>query len=299
MSTPASVPLDILKYTVAAAAPLLFASMGGLFSELSGMLNIALEGLMGIGAFFGMAAAGLSGSLFVGALAALVSTVAGALLMGVITIRFRANLFITGLALNLLSGGVTAVLSQWWYHTKAVVAFSIPDPAQAFPHVLVAVPVLGPVIFSQSVIVVGSWLWALAVALIIRTTRHGVRIRATGMNPKAVSALGFSPDRARMAALIWSGIGSGLGGYALGISISAFVPNIVSGRGWVALVAIYLGTRKPLWIAASCLLFAFAESLSNYIQGFSAVPPLLVLALPYAVTLVSLIAAGKRSQAGL
>ncbi len=296
MSANSSIPIDILKYTVAASAPLLFASMGGLFSERAGMLNIALEGLMGIGAFFGMAAAGFSGSLVVGAIAATGFSVVGALLMSSVTIRLRANLFITGLAMNLLSSGITAVLSQWWYHTKAVVAFSIPAPASAFPSVLQAIPLLGPVIFSQSVIVVSSWLWAIMVALIIARTRHGVRIMATGMNSNAVAALGFSPDKARRAALIWSGIGSGLGGYALGLSISAFVPNIVSGRGWVALVAIYLGQRAPLWIVASCLPFALAESLSNYIQGFSSIPPLLVLALPYAVTLISLIAAGKQSH---
>lgn len=298
MSGEPSVLVDILKYTVAAAAPLLFASMGGLFSELSGMLNIALEGLMGIGAFFGMAAAGLSGNLFVGALAAAGSAVLGSMLMGAVAIRLRANLFIAGLALNLLSGGITAVLSQAWFHTKAVVAFSLPALGQVFPRFLSSIPLLGPVFFSQSSIVLSSWVWALAVAFVIQKTRHGLRARATGMNPNAVAALGFSPDRARMAALIWSGIGSGLGGFALGLSISAFVPNIVSGRGWVALVAIYLGRRRPVWIAASCLLFALAESLSNYIQGFSSIPPLLVLALPYAVTLASLIIAGQKSRAG-
>ncbi len=296
MSASSSMLIDILKYTVAAATPLLFASMGGLFSELSGMLNIALEGLMGIGAFFGMAAAGLSGSLVIGALAAVGAAVLGALLMGAMTIRLRANLFIVGLAMNLLSGGITAVLSQWWYHTKAVVAFSLASPQVVFPHILQAIPLIGPIIFAQSWFTMSSWLWALAVAFIVRTTRHGTRIRATGMNAAAVAALGFSPDSSRRAALVWSGIGSGLGGYALGLSISAFVPNIVSGRGWVALVAIYLGQRKPLWIAASCLLFALAESLSNYIQGFSTIPPLLVFALPYAVTLISLIFAKKNAR---
>jgi simple sugar transport system permease protein len=294
MSDTVTVLIDILKYTVVAATPLLFASIGGLFSELAGMLNIALEGLMGIGAFFGMAVAGLSGNVCAGALAAVGSAVAGSLLMGVITIQFKANLFITGLAINLLAGGTTAVLSQWWYHTKAVVAFTLPAPLSAFPAALSQIPFAGPVLFSHSVLTVSAWLWVVGAAFIIKNSRHGIRIQATGMNAQAMSALGYSPDRARTAALIWSGVGSGLGGFALGVSVSAFVPNIVSGRGWIALVAIYLGRKKPLWVAASCLLFAFAESLSNYIQGFSSIPPLLVLALPYAVTLVSLIAAGSK-----
>jgi len=286
---------DILKYTIAAATPLFFAATGGLFSELAGMLNIALEGFMGIGAFFGMAAAGLSGNILVGALAAVAAGILGAMLMGIVTLKLKANLFITGLAINLLSGGITAVLSQSWYHTKAVVAFSIPTLTPLFPRIFREIPLLGPMLFSQSALTVCAWLWSIAAAFVLRSTRHGMRMKATGMNPKAVSALGYSPDRLRMDALIWSGIGSGLGGYALGVSVAAFVPNIVSGRGWIALVAIYLGHRKPMWIALSCLLFALAESLSNYIQGFSSIPPMLVLALPYAVTLISLIAAGKKN----
>lgn len=296
MSTPITILADILKYTIAAATPLLFASIGGLFSQLAGMLNIALEGLMGLGAFFGMAAAGASGSLVVGAMAGVAAAVVGSWLMGIITIKFKANLFITGLAVNLLAVGITAVLSQSWFHTKAVVAFDIPRVMPAFPAFLGRIPFIGPVLFSQNILSASAWLWVIAAAFIIRNTRHGVRIRATGMNEEAVNALGYRPDRYHMAALIWSGVGSGLGGFALGVSISAFVPNITAGRGWIALVAMYLGRGKPLWIAASCLLFALAESLSNYVQGFSAIPPLLVLALPYAVTLVSLVAAaaGKK-----
>ncbi|MEN6490574.1 MAG: ABC transporter permease, partial [Rectinema sp.] len=229
MSGTAAVLADILKYTIVAATPLLFASIGGLFSELAGMLNIALEGLMGIGAFFGMAAAGLTGNVFIGMLAAIGSAVAGSLLMGTVTIKFKANLFITGLAINLLAGGITAVLSQWWYHTKAVVAFTLPPPVPAFPAALSQIPFVGPVLFSHSVLTVSAWLWAIVAAFIIKNSRHGIRIQATGMNAQAVSSLGYSPDRARMAALVWSGVGSGLGGFALGVSVSAFVPNIVSG----------------------------------------------------------------------
>ena len=285
--------IDFLKYTIAAATPLLFASIGGLFSELSGMLNIALEGLMAIGAFFGMAAAGLTSNIFFGALAAILSASLASMLMGLMINKFRTNLFITGLAINLLAQGITAVLSQSWYHTKAVVAFNISVDNHLFPRFISRLPLIGPIFFSHSMITIFAWLWVLTSSFIIKNTKHGLKIRATGSNPQAVSALGFSPDRIHMQALLWSGVGSGLGGYALGLSISAFVPNIISGRGWIALVAIYLGRKKPLWIAASCLLFAFDESLSNYIQGFSSIPPLLVLALPYLVTLISLILAER------
>lgn len=288
---------EIVRYALAAAGPLLFASVGGLFPELGGMLNIALEGLIGLGAFFGMAAAGASGSLAGGALTAMAAGMAGALLLGMIVLRFRAHLFVVGLAINLAAGGITAILSQAWFGTKAVVPFKIPPVPAAFPPFLRDIPLLGPMLFSHSTITVSAWLWVLVSAIVIERSRFGLRLRATGMNALAVDALGVRADRYRMTALALSGIGCGLAGYALGVSISAYVPNIASGRGWIALVAIYLGRRKAGWVAAACLVFALAESFSNYLQGFLSIPPLLVLALPYAVTLVSLIAGGLRTSA--
>jgi len=111
------------------------------------MLNIALEGLMAIGAFFGMAAAGLTNNIFLGALAAILSASLASMLMGLMTSKFRTNIFITGLAINMLAQGITAVLSQAWYHTKAVVAFDIPIDSHLFSSSISQLPLIG-VLFS-------------------------------------------------------------------------------------------------------------------------------------------------------
>ncbi len=287
---------EIMRYAITAATPLLFASVGGLFPELGGMLNIALEGLIGMGAFFGMAMVGASGSLVAGALASMAAGVSGALLLSLMVLRFRAHLFVTGLAINLAAGGITAMLSHAWFGTKAVVPFAIPMIPHAFPPLMRNIPILGPILFSHSIITIAAWIWVILSATIIQRSRFGLRLRATGMNAEAVDALGARASRYRISALMLSGIGCGLAGYSLGISISAYVPNIASGRGWIALVAIYLGRRKTGWVAAACLVFALAESISNYLQGFLSIPLLLVLALPYAVTLISLIAGGIQER---
>jgi len=177
--------IDFLRYTIAAATPLLFASIGGLFSELSGMLNIALEGLMAIGAFFGMAAAGLTNNIFLGALAAILSASLASMLMGLMTSKFRTNIFITGLAINMLAQGITAVLSQAWYHTKAVVAFDIPIDSHLFSSSISQLPLIGVLFSYRSMFTICAWLWVLISAFIIKNTRHGLRIRATGSNPSS------------------------------------------------------------------------------------------------------------------
>lgn len=281
--------MNMLPAALAAMTPLLFAALGGLFTELTGMLNIALEGLIVIGAFFSVTGASVSGSLFAGILAGVTASTLAALLYGQITLKLRANEFITGLATNLLAAGLTVVLSQQFFRTKGVIPFELPD-LPVLTAGLARIPLLGPVLFDQNVLTQLSWLSALLAWIIIRRTTFGMRLRATGSNSKAMAALGLKPDRYRLAAILVSGMACGFAGAYLSLDLSAYVPNISSGRGWIALVAIYLGTRKPAGIVAACFLFALAESYSNYAQGVLKIPSEFILAIPYAATLCALIA---------
>ncbi|MEN6477301.1 MAG: ABC transporter permease [Rectinema sp.] len=281
--------VPMLSGAVAAMTPLLFAALGGLFTELTGMLNIALEGLITLGAFFGILGASATGNLALGVAIGVAASTLTALFYGEITLRFKANVFITGLATNLLASGITVVLSQQLFNTKGVVPFELPD----LPVVttgLSRIPLLGPLLFGQNILAMSSWLAAIVAWVVIRRTPFGMRLRATGSNPKAVVALGLKPDRYRLAAILISGASCGLAGSYLSLNLSAYVPNISSGRGWIALVAIYLGGRRPAGILAACLLFAGAEAFSNYAQGFLDVPPDFILAIPYLVTLAALVA---------
>ena len=220
----------LLSGAVAAMTPILLAALGGLFTELAGMLNIALEGLITLGAFFGIMGAAASGSTVVGLFAGMAASAAIALVYGLVTLRLKANEFITGLAANLFAAGITVVLSQQLFATKAVVPFDIPDlivPAKS----LAGIPFLGPVFFGQNYLVLLSWLAVLVSWICIRRTSFGMRLRATGANPRAVTALGLDPGRYRLAAVLISGAACGLAGSYLSLNLSAYVPNISSGRG--------------------------------------------------------------------
>ena len=288
--------VPLLSGALAAMTPLLFAALGGLFTELTGMLNIALEGLIAIGAFFGVIGASMTGSLAAGVVIGMAASMAAALLYGEITLRLKANEFITGLATNLFAAGLTVVLSQQLFGTKGVVPFDLPH-LPVLTKGLAGIPVLGPVLFGQNILVQLSWLAAFLAWVIIRRTPFGMRLRATGSNPKAVAALGLKPERYKLAAILMSGAACGLAGSYLSLNLSAYVPNISSGRGWIALVAIYLGGRKPRGILGACFVFALAESYSNYAQGFFKVPSDFILAIPYAATLVALVAGSFAKRA--
>ncbi|MCX7026194.1 MAG: ABC transporter permease [Spirochaetes bacterium] len=289
----------IAANAVSAMTPLLLAALGGLFTELSGTLNIALEGLMLIGAFFGAASASASGSVLLGMAG---GSLAGALLAwayGSATINLDANPFITGLATNIFASGSSVLLSKRLFGSKSVVTFVIPAIQKPFARALGGIPVLGPILFSQSWIVYASWLAAFTAWVLISRTVFGARIRATGANSEAVSASGFSPDRYRLAAIVISGVLSGAAGASLSLPLSAYVPNMSAGRGWIALVAVYLGFRKPWGIALACFTFALAESYSNYAQGFRGLPSEFILVIPYAASLLALAVGTIARRAGV
>jgi simple sugar transport system permease protein len=275
---------------LAAAAPLLFAALGGLFTELSGLLNIALEGLMLIGAFASAAVAGSTQSLALGLAAGVAASTLVAAFYGLVTIRGRANEFVTGLAANLLASGLAVVLSAQLFKTKGILALDLAPLPELAPALAGRLPFLGKLLFGHNALVYASWLAVPLAAVLIAKTPFGLRLRAAGSNPKALLAQGLKPERYRFAAVLISGGASGLAGACLSLSLAAYVPNMSSGRGWIALVAIYLGGRKSSGVAAACLAFALADSFANYAQGFLKVPSDFILALPYAVTFLALVA---------
>lgn len=279
----------VIGDAVTMATPLIFAALGGLFTELSGMLNIALEGLILSGAFAGVVAASAFDSLLAGIVAGMAAATLVAALYGFVSLKLRANVFIAGLATNLFASGLAVVLSEQVFKTKGVIPFDIPAlPSLAVP-ALESTPFIGNVLLGHDALVYASWLAAALIWIALFKTPGGMRLRAAGSSPKSLESLGLSVDRYRFAAILASGAACGLAGCHLSFRLAAYVPNVTSGRGWIALVAIYLGGRRPAGILAACLLFASAESFSNYAQGFLKVPPDFILALPYALTLAAMV----------
>jgi ABC-type uncharacterized transport system permease subunit len=284
-----SFTFPLLHNAIGIMTPFLLAATGGLFTELAGMLNIALEGLMLIGAFFSVVFAGLTGRLAIGVLLGITSAVLAAALFAAISLNLKANVFISGLATNLLASGLTVVLAFQLFGNKGVVRFQIAKlPSLNFP-ALARVPVLGDLLIGHNVLVYFSWLIVVLAALLIYRTPFGLRIRGTGLGAATIASLGLKPRRYQMAGILISGFTCGLAGAMLTLRLSAFVPNITSGRGWIALVAIYLGNRTPWGIVIASFIFGLAESLSNYAQGAINIPADFILAFPYLITVLAMI----------
>jgi ABC-type uncharacterized transport system permease subunit len=286
---PWEVILSLAHNAVGIMTPFLLAATGGLYTELSGMLNIALEGLMLVGAFFAVAFAGLTGSLALGVALGIASSMLTALLFGLVTLKLKANVFIAGLATNLLASGLTVVLAFQLFKNKGVVRFELGRlPVLSVP-ALQGIPLLGGLLLGHNLLVYVSWAIVLASVVLIYRTPFGLRLRGTGLNAPTMSSLGLRPQAYQLAGILISGFTCGLAGAWMTLNLAAFVPNITSGRGWIALVAIYLGNKTPVGIVVASFVFGLSEAFSNYAQGALKVPADFILAFPYFITVLAMI----------
>lgn len=296
-----STAFPVLHSAVSIMTPLLLAAMGGLFSELSGMLNIALEGLMLIGAFGSVVFAHYSGSMLVGILMGVLCSLLLAAMLGAVTLYLKSNVFITGLAANLFASGLTVVLSFKLFGNKGVVVFQEMGrlPTLNIPFIE-RIPLLGDLLSGHSGFVYLAWFLLAVCAFVLYRTPFGMRLRAAGLHEKTLVSLGMKPDRYRFTAFLISGFTCALGGALLTLNLGAFVPNITSGKGWIALVVIFLGQKRPLGLLLAAFTFGFADSFSNYAQGLWNIPADFILAIPYVFTLLAMVGfsiyASKRSM---
>ncbi len=267
-------------------APLLLAATGGLFTELSGMLNIALEGMMLVGAFASIAGVYLTDSLVAGLLIGMGSALILASIIAAVTLFLKANVFITGLAANLFAAGMTVIISFHLFGNRGVVSFS---NLRELPIILESYADRLPLIAGYHLLTYMSLILLVVAWVILYRTPFGMRLRGVGFHEKALLSLGLSPKKYRFIAFMFSGVYSGLAGAALSLHLGSFVPNITAGRGWIALVAIFLGQRRPAGILAAAFIFAFSEAFSNYAQGAWNVPSDFLLAIPYAISLFAII----------
>ena len=284
------VAIPILHSAVAIMTPLLLAAMGGLFTELSGMLNIALEGLMLMGAFASIVFTHFTGNMVVGIALGVLASMLLAAILGTVTLHLKSNVFITALAANLFASGLTVVLSFKLFGNKGVVVF---DGIASLPRldipVLAKIPVFGDIFIGHNIFVYMSWVLLALCAWVLYRTPFGFRLRATGIHEQAMVSLGMRPSRYRFIAFLVSGFTCALGGAMLTLNLGAFVPNITSGKGWIALVVIFLGQKKPIGLLFAALVFGFADAFSNYAQGAWNVPADFILAIPYVFTLVAMV----------
>ena len=268
------------------APPLLLAACAGYFPFRAGILNIGLEGLMGLGAFAGFLAAAASGSWWTGVGAGALAAGVAAGLFALTVLRLRSNIFLSGLGLNLAAAGIVGIVSQQIFGTKGVLRPALISQAIPFP----SASRTGALLLAAAVFT--------ALTLLLRRSRWGHRLIAAGEAPQTLENLGVSVDLIRLQTLILSGIGCGAAGALLSLNIGAYVPNMTGGRGWIALVALYIAADRPLGLLGTVLLFSFASAAATILQGLTGIPDSLLLASPFFITFLGLLAAsGLRTLA--
>jgi len=276
------------------ATPLTFAALGGLVSERAGVVNIALEGMMLMGAFFGAYGADKTGSWVGGILIGVLAGMALAAIHAVFAISLRSDQIVSGTALNFVALGLTGYM-----YVDSYGANGTPDNLPAVPEVNLptdSLGFIGQAISQLNLLVWGSLLAVVLVWVVVFRTRLGLRLRSVGENPKAAETVGISVFRVRYAAVIASGGLAALGGAFLSIGfVHSFSQNMTAGRGFIALAALIFGRWRPGGLLAATLLFGFSSALAQRLPEFSPQLATLFQALPYVLTLIAVAGVVGRS----
>lgn len=261
------------------ATPLVLASLGGLFSERSGVINIALEGFMVAGAFFAILGSDLTHSWIGGVLLAILVGGALASLHAVAAITLRADQIISGTALILMCVGLVDFLNLVIYGA----AGSPPDVSRV-PTLPQDIQIIG----GLSLLVPVAALLVVGVAFVIFKTPFGLHLRAVGEHPKAADTVGINVFKMRYIAVILSGMFAGLAGAYISFNVGSYTSGMVGGKGFIALAALIFGKWNPYGAAAAAVLFGFSQALADALQTQFGINPDLVTALPYVITIVAL-----------
>lgn len=288
---------NYLSSVVVMATPLLLTAGGSVFSERSGILNIGYEGLMLIGAFFGVTVSWVTGNALVGALGAMLSGMLLNLLFALFALKSRANQVVLGLAINTLASGLTITLNRLIFG----VSTSVPDIAVFEPvaiPLLSEIPVIGPALFNQPLLVYIAFLLIPVYQFVLKRTNIGLKVRSVGENPYACDTLGIKVNKVRLLSIMYSGLMAGLGGAFLSMGqLSFFVEGMVSGRGFMALAAVVFGNYSPKGILGAALLFGAADAIQYRLQATSTdIPYQIWIILPYLITIIALCCYRRKSN---
>jgi len=282
--------------TLVYAAPLGYAAIGGVFSERSGVVNIGLEGMMLMGAFFGIWGAVWGGSWIVGLLVAMIAGGLLAAVHAVFTIHLRADQIVIGTAMNFLALGITGYMFIDIYGDQGTPTNVSMVPNISLPGIRSIPGIAG--VFGQLNLMIWLLFGVLIVAnLVLFRTPIGLRIRAVGEHPRAADTVGIPVYTIRYGAVILSGMLAALGGAYLSIGfVGSFDQDMTAGRGFIALAAMIFGKWRPYGAFGACLLFGFASALADRLQQSANVSVNLLSTLPYVLTLIALVGLIGRSR---
>lgn len=277
--------MSVIMTTLMYSAPLIFAALGGVVSERSGVINIGIEGMMSFGAFIGAAVGYYTANPWLGLLAGGLAGGFLALLHAIAAITCKADQTISGMALNFIGPGLSLYLCRLFFDDKTM--------TDRVPNKL-------PKVFgSIDITVVIAFILTAIIWFVLYKTKWGLRILSVGEHPAAADTLGINVYKVRYLSVIVSGILAGFGGAAMTLAVVAqFTPSVISGQGFIALAAVIFGKWTPQGAWAACIMFAFAQALTVVLGGGKvAVPSEILNMLPYVLTIVILVLFVGKSMA--
>jgi general nucleoside transport system permease protein len=299
-----SILVVVLASGVVYGTPLLYAALGELLAERSGVLNLGVEGMMLVGAVMGFWAVQRSDSLAVAIVVAAIAGAAMALIHAFLVVTLRANQIVSGLALTIFAGA--AGLSSYLGNNLNLADQPANHSFSPFlPHSLRSSAVVGPILFDQTWLVYASWLCVIVVALYLTRTRPGLNLRAVGESPAAADAMGINVTRYRYLHTLAGGAFAGVGGACFSLAITPqWVDGLTSGAGWIAIALVIFAFWRPGLCLVGAYFFGAFSGIPFTFQArgiLTGIPPELFQALPYVMTVLVLVAvssAGARRRIG-
>jgi simple sugar transport system permease protein len=279
-----------LPGTVKLATPLVFGALAGCLCERAGVINIAIEGQFLTGAFFASVASSAFYSAEMGLVGGILAGVAIASLLAVFAMRYHVNQVVLGVVLIALATGLTSFLlsqipddpdiKQYLNEPLILAPISIPGLAD--------IPVIGPTLFNQTLLVYIMYASVVFVTVLLFQTKWGLRVRSVGEHPKAADTVGIKVNRVRWQAVLLGGVFAGLGGawFTVG-STGSFDQDASAGNGFIALAAVIMGRWHPVWASLSALFFGFMWTLQSQLAFLGKMPPELLRASPYLATIIA------------
>ncbi|MFG2105521.1 ABC transporter permease [Micromonospora chersina] len=280
--------VNVLRGTFILALPLIFGALAGVLCERSGVVNVAIEGQLLMGAFSGALFGSISGSVWVGLVAAAIGGALISLLLAVFAIRYLVDQVVMGIVLNLLAVGVTGFLYERLMQTDATKYNSAPRFSNWEIPLLKDIPLIGPALFRGNIFLYLGLLLVLVIHIALFRTRWGLRTRSVGEHPTAADTLGVKVLRLRYRNVLLAGLVAGVGGASYTLALYSFTKNMIGGKGFIALAALIFGRWSPTGALLAALFFGFADQLATYLGAIgSSIPSQFLAMLPYLATILA------------
>jgi len=270
------------------ATPIAFASLGGIFSERVGIINIGLEGMMLTSAFTGVATTYFSGNPWLGVLAAVLGGGLLGLFHALLTVKFVGNQIVSGTGINIFALGFTAYMSQVLWGSRGA-SESVQGLEVISIPLLKDIPIIGQIIGTHTPLVYLMLIMTGVSYVVLFKTPIGLRIRAVGEHPAAADTAGIDVFKTKYLCVMVSGMLAGLGGAFLSLGhLNLFAWGMTGGRGFIAMAAMIFGKWMPFGAFGASFLFGFADALQMRLQALGLLPPQIILAIPYILTVAVL-----------